>query len=63
MIPEIDKDITFHSFRSSDAVAQMEAGEDLYLISKLLGHKSINSTQIYAKFQIKEKKEPQKILK
>ena len=54
-LAEIDKDITFHSFRSSYAVAQMEAGEDLYLISKLLGHKSINSTQIYAKISDKRK--------
>jgi len=45
----IDKRITFHSARHSFAVIGLTAGADLYSISKLLGHKSIQSTQRYAK--------------
>lgn len=46
---EIDKKVTFHNFRTSYAVIQLEAGADIYLISKMLGHKSVTTTQIYAK--------------
>jgi len=46
---EITKEITFHNFRHTHAVLQLQAGTDLYTISKMLGHKSIKTTQIYAK--------------
>lgn len=45
----IEKRVTFHNFRTSYAVAQLEAGADIYLISKMLGHKNVTTTEIYAK--------------
>ena len=44
-----DKRITFHTFRHSFATMQLLAGTDLYTLSDMLGHKSIKTTQIYAK--------------
>lgn len=45
----IEKRVTFHNFRTSYAVAQLDAGADIYLISKMLGHKNVTTTEIYAK--------------
>lgn len=45
----INKHITFHCARHSFAIMMLDAGVDLYTLSKLMGHKSIESTQIYAK--------------
>ena len=44
----ITKHITFHYFRHSFATMQLENGTGLYTIQKLLGHKNIRTTQIYA---------------
>ena len=46
---EVNKKVTFHNFRTSYAVAQLEAGADIYLISKMLGHRNVTTTEIYAK--------------
>lgn len=53
----IEKNITFHSFRHTYATLQLEFGTELYTVSKLLGHRSIKTTQIYAKVKDKLKVE------
>lgn len=51
----INKHITFHCARHSFAIMMLDAGVDLYTLSKLMGHKSIESTQVYAKILDKHK--------
>lgn len=46
---KIDKEITFHSGRHTFATLSLQYGVDLFTLSKLLGHKNIAHTQIYAK--------------
>lgn len=45
----IQKNITFHSSRHTFATLMLSLGGDLYTTSKLLGHKNISTTEIYAK--------------
>jgi len=44
----IKKHITFHSSRHTFATLTLKACKDLYIVSKLLGHASINTTKVYA---------------
>lgn len=45
----INKKITFHCARHTFAMMMIALGVDLYVVSKLLGHKNITTTQVYAK--------------
>ena len=44
----ITKHITFHCFRHTYATLQLYGGTDMFTVSKLLGHREIKTTQIYA---------------
>lgn len=45
----VEKHVTFHMSRHTCATLLLYYGADLYTVSKILGHTSIKSTQIYAK--------------
>ena len=45
----IDKHITFHISRITFVTLSISAGMNMYVISKLCGHKDIKTTQIYAR--------------
>ena len=53
----ITKDITFHCARHTHATLLLNNGVDIYTVSKLLGHKEIKTTQVYARIIDKKKKE------
>lgn len=44
----ITKEITFHCARHTFAVMMLDIGTDIYTVSKLLGHRELSTTQIYA---------------
>lgn len=51
----ITRNITFHSFRHTFATLQLEQGTNLFIVSKMLGHRNIKTTQIYAHVTSSEK--------
>lgn len=51
----IEKHITFHCARHTYATLQLTLGTDIFTVSKLLGHRHLKTTQIYANV-IDEKK-------
>lgn len=53
----IDKDITFHCARHTFAVMMLDIGTDIYTVSKLLGHRELATTQIYAHLLDKHKQD------
>lgn len=44
----INRHVTFHTARHSYATMALTAGADIYTISKLLGHRNIRTTTVYA---------------
>ena len=53
----ITRNITFHSFRHTFATLQLSYGTDIYTVSKLLGHRDLKTTQIYANIIDQKKRE------
>lgn len=51
----INKHITYHCSRHTAATLLLTLGANLYVVSKLLGHKSIKVTEVYAKIVDKNK--------
>jgi len=53
----ITKNITFNCFRHTFATLQLYLGTDIYTVSKMLAHKNISTTQIYANIIDEKKRE------
>jgi integrase len=52
----ITKHVTFHASRHTFAVMMLQV-TDIYTVSKLLGHRELSTTQVYAKVLDKAKRE------
>jgi integrase len=53
----ISKTISFHCARHTYATLQLTLGTDIFTVSKMLGHKDIRTTQVYAKIVDEKKRE------
>ena len=58
----VKKHITFHQSRHTYATMLITKGADLFTVQKLLGHKNIQTTQIYAELVGKKKREAVQLL-
>jgi integrase len=53
----IGKELTYHCSRHTAATLAISAGAELYSVSKILGHRNLVSTQVYAKVNLEKKME------
>lgn len=53
----ITKRVTFHCFRHTFATLQLTMGTDIYTVSKMLGHRELKTTQVYAQIVDQKKVE------
>lgn len=58
----LSKHLTFHMSRHTYATTLITMGADLFTVQKLLGHKSIQTTQVYAELVGKKKREAVNLL-
>ena len=58
----INKHVTFHTSRHTFSVNILAKGGDIYTLGKLLGHKRITTTQIYAEVLDENKKKTMELL-
>ena len=58
----ITKNVTFHTARHTFATMLLTKGGDLFTVSKLLGHKDISTTQVYAKIVDQKKNDTVNLL-
>jgi integrase len=54
---DIKKHITFHCARHTNATLLLNSGVDIFTVSKMLGHREVRTTQVYAKLANKAKVE------
>lgn len=58
----IDKHVTFHTSRHTFAVNLLAYGGDVFTLSKLLGHKRVTTTQIYAEILGEKKRKTAELM-
>ncbi len=59
----VDRNITFHCARHTYATLQLTLGTDIYTVKKLLGHKSLRTTEVYAKVIDQKKRDAANAIK